>query len=112
MMLGGVLHYAQEYSAAKQALAETLGVSDDLLHLHLGLAIFVIAALLLRLRMRSVWPLGVVAAFALVNEVVDYAVSEPWSAIRSALDVANTMFWPSVLFLLARRGRGLGTKVA
>lgn len=110
-MLGGVLHYAQKYSAAKRALGEQLGVSDDLLHLHVGLAIFVITALLLRRRMRSVWPLAAVAAFTLVNEIVDYAVNDPWSGTRSVLDVANTMFWPAVLFLLARRGRGVGTKV-
>lgn len=52
-----------------------------------------------------------VAAFTLVNEVVNYAVNEPWSATMSALDVVNTMFWPMLPFLLARRGRGVGTKV-
>lgn len=110
-MIDALLGYAESYSAAKRALGESLGVSDDLLHLHLGLAIFVTTALLLRRRMRSVWPLAVVAAFTLVNELVDYGVNEPWSATGSALDVVNTMFWPTILFLLARRGRGVGTKV-
>lgn len=111
MMASTILPYVERYSAAKRGLGETLGVSDDLLHLHLGLVIFVVTALLLRRRMRSVWPLAVVAAFTLVNEIVDYAVNDPWSATRSALDVLNTIFWPAVLFLLARRGRGVGNKV-
>ena len=106
-----LLAYAERYSAAKHSLGETLGVTDDLLHVHLGLVIFVFTALLLRRRMRSVWPLAIVAAFTLTNEVVDYAITDPWPASRSALDVVNSMFWPTVLFLLARRGRGVSTKV-
>ena len=84
-------------------LGDTLGVTDDLIHVHVGLAIFVLTALLLRRRMRSPWPLAVVAVFALLNEAVDYAV--PPASDFSAIDVANTLFWPAVLFLLARRGR-------
>lgn len=110
-MREALLAYAERYSAAKHSLGEILGVSDDLLHVHLGLVIFVFTALLLRRRMRSHWPVAAVAAFALANEIVDYAEPVPWSATRSALDVGNTMFWPAVLFLLARRGRGVGTKV-
>ena len=106
-----LLASVEAYSAAKLSLGKALGVTDDLLHLHVGLAIFVITALLLRRRMRSPWPLAAVAAFALANEIVDYAEPVPWSATRSALDVVNTVFWPAVLFLLARRGRGVGTKV-
>ena len=111
MITSTILPYLERYSEAKHALGETLGVSDDLLHLHLGLVIFVVTALLLRRRMRSFWPLGVVAVFTLVNEIVDYAANDPWSFTHSALDVVNTMFWPAVLFLLARRGRGVGMKV-
>lgn len=102
-MFADVLVHAEGYSMLKRELGETLGASADLLHLHLGLVIFVVTALLLRRRMRSVWPLAIVAAFALINEMIDYAVNEPWSATRSAVDVVNTLFWPMVLFLLARR---------
>lgn len=107
-MVGGLVHYAQEYSAANLALGKTLEVSDDLRHLHVGLATFAMT-ICLRRRIRSPWRLAAVAAFAVANEIVDYA--EPCSATRSALDVVNTMYWPAGLFLLARRGRGVGTKV-
>lgn len=113
-MLQQLALYAEGYSAMKQELGQSLGLSDDLLHLHVGLAIlaiFVITALLLQRRMRSPWPLAAVAAFALANEIVDNAEPVAWSATRSALDVLNTMFWPTVQFLLARRGHGVGTKV-
>lgn len=38
-MLQQLALHAEGYSAAKRALGQTLGVSDDLLHLHVGLAI-------------------------------------------------------------------------
>ena len=86
-------------------------MTDDLLHVHLGLALFALTALLTRRRMRSWWPLGIVAAFAIGNELIDYSAPEDWSDQLSALDVANTLAWPLVLFLLARRGSDNGTKV-
>lgn len=103
--------YTQGYSATKHSLGEMIGVGDDLLDLHVGLAMFVITALLLRRPMRSPWPLAAVAPFALANDIVDYAEPDLWSAARSALEIDNTVFWPRVLFLLARRGGGVGTEV-
>lgn len=96
-----LLIYAERYSAAKGALGQGLGVTDSLLHVHVGLAIFVFTALLLRRRMRSPWPLAMVVMVALLNEAVDLAVSG--TADFSMLDVVNTTCWPTILFLLARR---------
>lgn len=108
-MIKTLLAYAERYSAAKRALGQSLGISDNLLHVHVGLAIFVVTALLLRRRMRSPWPLAVVAVFAVLNEAVDYLI--PRTSDFSVFDVLNTIFWPMVLFLLARRGGGISAKV-
>lgn len=110
-MSNELFQFAERYWAAKLALSETLGVSDNLLHVHLGLALFALTALLTRRRMRSWWPLGIVAAFAIGNEVIDYFASDDRTARLSAIDVANTLVWPLVLFLLARRGTNAGAKV-
>ena len=80
-----------------------------MLHVHAGLAIFVVTALVLRRRMRSPWPLAIVTLFALLNEGVDYLI--PRTSDFSAFDVLNTIFWPLVLFLLARRGGGISAKL-
>jgi uncharacterized membrane protein YpjA len=58
-------------------MAEHLGGTEALLHVHAGLLIFVAAALLLRHHMASVWPLAAVVVFALLNEVLDYHGSAP-----------------------------------
>ena len=110
--LSGTIHSsAANYVHAKHVVGEQLGASESLLHVHAGLMIFVLTALLLRRRMASVWPVSVVAFLAVLNEVVDYIGPEraPWKP--SAGDIANTVLWPVVLFLLARRGSGVRTKV-
>ncbi len=97
-----LLEWAGRYSDLKNRSAELTGMSEDLLHVHVGLALFVLGALLLKRRMRSPWPLAIVYAFAVLNELIDLtapvvSLSEPF------LDIANTVFWPTVLFLIARR---------
>ncbi len=94
----------QEYLAWKAALGEA-GWSEDLLHVHVGLVIFVVTALLLRKRMRSWVPLSVVVALAFINEVIDYSEGAVWYFESSAMDFVNSVFWPTLLFLLARRRR-------
>lgn len=93
----------QEYLAWKVALGETTGMSENLVHVHAGLAIFVVTALLLRKRMRSWIPLAVVIALAVLNEAVDYFYGIKWDYMSSGMDLINTILWPIVLFLLARR---------
>lgn len=48
-------------------------------HVHIGLAIFVIVALLTRRRMRSGLPLCIVTAVPLANETIDYLGPDKYS---------------------------------
>ena len=92
------------YASAKGNLGNVLGASEDLLHVHAGLLIFFIAALVFRRRMRSWVPIALVWAFAIANELID-ALSPSGNVSRwePAVDIANSVFWPTLLFLLARR---------
>lgn len=98
----------EAWSEAKSALTAASGMTENLLHVHIGLAIFVVAALLLRRRMRSPVPLAIVVALAFLNEVADFAEAGPWDPLESGLDFANSVVWPAILFLLARRAGGRG----
>jgi hypothetical protein len=96
--------FIASYDGYKRSLEEVSGASETLLHVHVGLLIFVLAALVTRRRMASAGPLAAVVALSLLNELIDYfgpSYSTYWS---SAGDVINTVFWPAVLFLIARRG--------
>lgn len=94
----------QAYSDLKQGLAGFYGLTEDLLHVHAGLLIFFATALVFRRRMRSRVPIALVYFFALANELLDLltpgASNKPWEPFA---DVLNTVFWPTLLFLLARR---------
>jgi hypothetical protein len=89
----------------KAALGEDTGMSESLIHVHVGLAIFVFTALLLKRQMRSWIPLCVVVVLALLNELLDYGYGIIWDIESSTMDFFNTILWPTVLFLLARRSR-------
>lgn len=96
--------WIQTYSDTKRSIAEYFGASEALLHLHAGLLIFFVSSLLFRRRMRSWVPIGLVYAFAVANEVVDLLTPDhQFIPLEPVVDVANTVVWPTLLFLLARR---------
>ena len=100
--------------SAKLAIMSTMGLSKDALHIYVGLAVFLIAAAVLRKSLRSIAPWFAVVAIAVAGELFDmrddiYSFGY-WRWWASLHDVLNTLFWPSVLLLHARLGaffRGL-----
>lgn len=103
-MLAWFVSLPNIYAGWKTAMSDATGATEDLLHVHFGLLIFAVVAVVFRQRMHSLWPVSLVWAFALANELIDYFAAE-WQADTSALDVLNSVFWPTVLFLVARRRR-------
>ena len=103
-MLTWIAALPERYSLLKQWMSAETGATEELLHVHFGLLIFVVVAVVFRRRMHSLWPVSMVWAFALLNEFVDYFATD-WVLDLSSLDVLNTVLWPTVLFLVARRRR-------
>lgn len=95
--------WAYQYGVWKWEISRATGASEDLLHVHIGLALFVLSALLFRRRLASPLPLVIVIIFALLNEAIDiYDETGPLD-LEPLVDIANTIFWPFMLFLIARR---------
>lgn len=103
-MLAWLATLPDTYAGWKRAMSDATGATEDLLHVHFGVLIFVVVAVLFRRRMHSWWPVAMVWAFALGNELVDCFATD-WRLDASSLDVLNTVFWPTILFLVARRRR-------
>lgn len=95
------------YRDVKRAIGEWTGASQELLHVHAGLLIFVITALILRNRahLPNAMALALVAVFATLNEFVDWINGPSASALEPYWDFTNTLFWPCILFVLARGWR-------
>ena len=82
-----------------------LQISDDALHVHVGLALLFAAALVLRRPPWSRWPVLVVACAEALNEYYDMRLPGVHANNESALsdsihDVALTMLWPVLLLVL------------
>ena len=94
------------FQETKIWLSQILGLPKDALHIYVGLAVFLLTAILLRRPLRSLVPIGAAFAAALAGEAWD--LYETWDAgqrlhwDRTWHDVWNTCFWPLILFLLAR----------
>jgi hypothetical protein len=98
--------------AIKLAIVSATGLSKDALHIYVGLAVLLAAAAILRKPLRSIIPWLVVLIVAVSGELVDMhddiASLGYWRWGASLHDVLNTLFWPTVLVLLARLGVVIG----
>jgi hypothetical protein len=90
-------------------LVGNMGLAKDALHVYVGLALFLGAALAFKWQVRSWKPWAIVVAAALLGEVWDLRDSLAYHT-RIGLwanfhDIWNTCFWPSLIVLLARTTR-------
>ena len=96
---------------AKLSIMALVDLPKDALHIYVGLLVFLAAAALLKRPLGSRIPILAVLLVALAGElwdVIDTAnAREQIHWWRNWHDVWNTMFWPTVLFLLARYTRVL-----
>ena len=97
-----------DWYGVKEWLVAVSGLDMDALHVHAGVLLQLLAALLLRRSLRSPWPWLIVFAGALANEAYDLHY-ETWPDAdrarqwaESAKDVINTMLLPSLLLVVAR----------
>lgn len=97
--------------SAKLALMDATGLAKDALHIYVGLGVMLLAAVALKRPLADWRPLSAVVLAAFAGEIWD--VIDTWAhggtpRFRANWkDVANTLFWPTVLFLLARFTRVL-----
>ena len=99
------------FQSAKLFLVEATDLSKDALHIHVGLGVMLLVVIVLRKSLADWRPLAAVALAAVAGEVWD--VIDTWSHggtphwSLNGKDVWNTLFWPTVLFGLARFTRVL-----
>lgn len=99
------------FQSAKLFLLDVTDLSKDALDVYVGLGVMLLVVILLRRSLADWRPLAAVALVALAGELWDFF--DTWmhgGNPRVSLDakaIWNTMFWPTVLFLLARFSRVL-----
>jgi hypothetical protein len=94
------------FQTIKLIVISVTGLSRDALHIYTGLITMFLAALILRRPLRSIVPLIMVVLVAMLGETVDMyddiAFRGYWRLNASLHDFLNTLFWPVLIFLLAR----------
>lgn len=83
-------------------IGDGTGLPDTILHIHAGMALLMIARLITRRSFGTFIPWTVVAAGEAFNEVMDRFNYGSWRWDDTLLDIANTMFWPTVICLGVR----------
>jgi hypothetical protein len=79
-------------------LVTIAGGSDKMVHVHAGLALYYAMQILFRRRRASWASLQAVVAFEVANEVMDRLFWGDWRWADTSMDVAATMFWPTIIF--------------
>ena len=99
------------FQRAKLFLVEATNLSKDALHVYVGLGVMLMVVILFKKPLRDWRPLAAVLVAALAGEIWDlidtfaHGGRPRWHG--NWKDIWNTMFWPSVLFGLARFTRVL-----
>ncbi|NML96177.1 hypothetical protein [Novosphingobium olei] len=83
---------------AKDSIAQNLGVSHQVLHIHAGLAIYIAAQLALGTRRASLAALCVVFGAEFANELVDFLFHGQLLVSDTIQDIVATVFWPLVIY--------------
>ncbi|ARU06014.1 hypothetical protein CCO03_16265 [Comamonas serinivorans] len=85
----------------KLQIVGAVGLSKDALHIHVGLAVFVVACWVLRKTPRPALAFAAVFAVACLGELLDLRddlrTFGVWRWPASVHDIVNTCWWPLVL---------------
>lgn len=97
--------------SVKLWLIHAVGLPRDALHIYVGLFVFLAFAGAFRISLRDWRPIAAVLFVALAGEIWDlsdeFRSGHAFGWMKSWHDVWNTMFWPLVLFAIARMTRVL-----
>lgn len=81
------------------------GMSNPVLHVHAGMAIYLLSQFLLGTRRASWMALSIVLEIELFNEVMNYLYHGSWRWADTSQDILLTMFWPSMCVAVSKYRR-------
>ncbi len=73
--------------------------SDALAHVQIGLAIWIISAIVTRLPLSDGRPLAVLAVVEATNEILDRLAKGSWQWPDTRADVLHSLAWPTILYV-------------
>lgn len=95
----------QDYIAAMDSLTRLCGTTHAMMHVHIGLAIYLGVQFLLRDRRASYFALMTVLFLELLNEAIERLHYGSWRWEDTLSDIALSTFWPAAITALGRYRR-------
>ena len=80
-------------------IGDGTGLPDTILHIHAGMAVLMVARIVTRRSLGSFVPWSFVVAAEAFNEIMDRLNFGSWRWADTTSDIANTLFWPTVICL-------------
>lgn len=93
------------YHDLKDVVSHGLGLSHQVLHIHAGLAIYLVCQIALGNRRASGIALASVFAVQTVNELLDLSFHGVFWSADTFQDYVATLMWPSILYVVGRLRR-------
>ncbi|HEU0044510.1 hypothetical protein [Sphingomonas sp.] len=94
--------FAQGYYDWIRWVVDMTHLSDEVLHIHAGMAVLLIARVVTGRSLGSFVPLAFVLVAEVVNEALDSLAHGSWQWADTRLDLFNTLLWPVVLCVAIR----------
>ena len=99
------------FQSAKILLSDVTNLGKDALHVYVGLAVMLLVVILFKRSLADWRPIAAVALASVAGEIWDvidtYSHGGRPRFDANWKDIWNTMFWPTILFVLARFTRVL-----
>jgi hypothetical protein len=100
--------FVANFEALKNLVAPSGELDRTILHIHIGMALYLLLRWGTHRRLGPLWALVGLALLEGANEVMDLAATWPvlqgWQIRDTEQDVFNTMLWPCVLCAVALWG--------
>ncbi|MEW9855085.1 hypothetical protein [Novosphingobium sp. M1R2S20] len=93
------------YRDLTEGIKALSGMSPQMLHLHAGMAIYIISQFLLGSRRASWVALLIVLEIELFNETMNYLFYGSWRWADTLSDIATTLFWPTMCVVVGKYRR-------
>ena len=89
------------YAQFTQSIVDLTSMSRPMLHIHAGMAIYLVTQFALRDRRGSLIALVAVLQLELFNEIMNRLDKGAWHWADTSADIALTIFWPTLCYAVS-----------
>jgi hypothetical protein len=105
------MNIVSAYAQFTQEIVNVTGMTRPMLHMHAGMAIYLLSQFALGTRRGSFLAIMLVLQAELFNELMNKLYNRTWRWPDTREDIALTLFWPIMCYLVSKYRRWRWAKV-